>query len=520
MGDDPEPIKNKSCITCSNKFGGDLTLCPHDGTRLVSLNEENLVGTVLDDRYEMQEVLGGGGMGLVYKARHRLMNRTVAIKVLHKHMVSSPDALKRFRLEAEAVSCLNAPNILTVYDFGISNQGQPYMVMDYLAGVSLQDVLEAETHLDVQRSLDIFLQVCLALKHAHEKNIIHRDLKPSNIMLVNADGRSDFVKIVDFGIAKLLGRMDGELGNLTRTGEVFGSPLFMSPEQCRGMPLDPRTDIYSFGSVMYLTLSGKPLFEGDNVLDTFFKQSTQAPEPFSVICPELAIPPEIEAVVFKSLEKDPFARFQSMAELKAKLENVKEKLSGTQLARSTVPEEGDTLLKSQTSQNIVGSTESGAEQLATGPAIEANTSSKQVPLPRVGKRKAAVIAGCALGLLILILGSFFLGRNDGIEQEDKQNVSTGQKLMESGTPVIIKQSLKPSETAVPPINNVDASKGASLVTEKEAKAPAPGEANLLEANRAAERNKSTASHHRARSANTYTHHSLIGKAIHLIKKAL
>src|SRR6516164_5459783 len=100
MGDDPEPIKNKSCITCSNKFGGDLTLCPHDGTRLVSLNEENLVGTVLDDRYEMQEVLGGGGMGLVYKARHRLMNRTVAIKVLHKHMVSSPDALKRFRLEA------------------------------------------------------------------------------------------------------------------------------------------------------------------------------------------------------------------------------------------------------------------------------------------------------------------------------------------------------------------------------------------------------------------------------------
>jgi eukaryotic-like serine/threonine-protein kinase len=423
---EPERVEKKGCVTCSNEFGNEHTVCPHDGTRLTPLNQTDLIGTVLDGRYEMQEVLGGGGMGLIYKAKHRLMNRTVAIKVLHKENVTSGDSLKRFRLEAEAVSSLSTPNILTVYDFGVSDQGQPYMVMDYLAGQSLEDVLDAEEHIDSLRGIAIFKQVCLALEHAHDKNIVHRDLKPSNIMLIDYGGQSDFVKIVDFGIAKLLGREDAKLEQLTRTGEIFGSPLFMSPEQCRGQPLDCRTDIYSLGSVMYVTLSGKPLFEVENVLEMFFKQSTEQPAPFSLACPQFNISVRLERIVFKALEKEPSARFQSMAELRTALESVEQELLANSKSASEVfyakrpngnvepqPVELIPLTQSIGSNN----TASGANAGSPNRTVGHQTSLALHP----DKRRLAVIAAATLGILALLSLSFQLGRGGltGEEEEKK-----------------------------------------------------------------------------------------------------
>jgi serine/threonine-protein kinase len=316
----------KGCIQCSREFTADLKVCPHDGTILTPFGGDDLVGTVLMDRYEILEVIGGGGMGLVYKARHRLMNRIVAIKMLHKHMVSSADALKRFQVEAQAASCLSLPNILTIYDFGLTDEGQPYMVMDYLEGSSLGDIIEEEGHLAAARALNIFTQVCAGLSHAHQKGIIHRDLKPSNIMLVTFGDQKDFVKIVDFGIAKLLRQNEGGGEQLTKTGEVFGSPLYMSPEQCKGKQLDARSDIYSLGSVMYRSLTGSPLFEGDEVIEFLFKQVSEMPQPFRVICPGLRIPKKLEDIVFKALAKEPENRWQSMAALKDALEQVKAEL--------------------------------------------------------------------------------------------------------------------------------------------------------------------------------------------------
>ncbi|HEY9715956.1 MAG TPA: protein kinase, partial [Trichormus sp.] len=158
----------KACITCSQEFSGDDAVCPNDGTILTPLMHDRHLGTVLAGRYEILEVIGGGGMGLVYKARHTMMNRIVAIKMLHSHLTGSAEALGRFKLEAQAASCLSLPNILQIFDFGVSDEGQPYMVMDYLEGTSLADVLEAEGHLQVLRAVNIFVQACAGLAHAHQ----------------------------------------------------------------------------------------------------------------------------------------------------------------------------------------------------------------------------------------------------------------------------------------------------------------------------------------------------------------
>ncbi|MBS1954623.1 MAG: serine/threonine protein kinase [Cyanobacteria bacterium SZAS-4] len=319
------PNSKKLCICCHEEFDGELTVCPSDGTPLSQVaHEDDLVGTVFAERYEILNVIGGGGMGLVYRAKHRFMNRTVAIKVLHKTSNSASE-LKRFQLEAQAASALSIPNIVTIYDFGTSPAGEPYMVMDFLDGRSLTEILDAEGKFSVPRAVNIFIQISNALSHAHGKGIIHRDIKPSNIVLVNTETESDFVKIVDFGIAKLLDSSDPNSGNLTRTGEVFGSPLYMSPEQWRGLKLDARTDIYSLGSVMYRVLSGKNIFDDIDFLQLMYKHANEMPASFVEI--GVSIPGELESIVFKALAKDRDIRFQSMMDLVAALEQFKQSIS-------------------------------------------------------------------------------------------------------------------------------------------------------------------------------------------------
>ncbi len=216
-GPDLAPTR-KACVCCGREFLEEITRCPDDGTLLTPLADQPVIGAVLGDRYEITGVIAGGGMGTIFRAKHQLMKRTVAIKMLHPQLVSSAGTLKRFQQEAEAASCLNHPNILTVFDFGLSAQGKPYLVMDLLEGKTLASLLEAEGHLPAARSLRIFVQMTAALAHAHQKSIIHRDLKPAKIMLVDLDGDPDFVKLVDFGIAKMLSPEAGEGANLTKTG--------------------------------------------------------------------------------------------------------------------------------------------------------------------------------------------------------------------------------------------------------------------------------------------------------------
>ncbi len=310
-------VTRKACISCGQEFSGDTAVCPHDGTTLTPLVQEDMVGKIIGEKYEVLETIGGGGMGMIYKAKHILMKRIVAIKMMHPQYVSSASNLKRFQQEAQAASALSHPNILAVFDFGLTPSGAPYLVMDFLEGTNLAEVLDEVGLLPASRATNIFAQACAGLAHAHSKGVIHRDLKPGNIMLVEFDQRKDFVKIVDFGIAKVLPTGDeSESSHLTQTGEVFGSPLYMSPEQCRGRNLDTRSDIYSLGCVMYRTLSGSSPFFGQDPMECMYKQVNEAPNKFFDANPDSKVPEALEAIVFKCLAKEPGDRYQTMQELK------------------------------------------------------------------------------------------------------------------------------------------------------------------------------------------------------------
>jgi serine/threonine protein kinase len=269
--------------------------------------------------YEIQGLVGEGGMSAVYRAQHRALNKPMAIKMLHSHLVRDVVQRKRFEQEAQALFLLEHQNIVKLRDFGSTTTGKPFLIMDFLKGKPLSEILRSEGPLPVHRALQMFLQICDALDHAHGKSIIHRDIKPSNIVIVEDDGK-DSVRIVDFGIAKFA-QEDINPG-LTQTGDVFGSPLYMSPEQCLGQKLDSRSDTYAFGCVMYEVLSGKPPLAGETALATIHKHTSENPKPLQVPDCDPKLRQRLDEIIFKTLEKDPDKRYQSMALLKADLQEL------------------------------------------------------------------------------------------------------------------------------------------------------------------------------------------------------
>lgn len=280
--------------------------------------QDLLVGQTLADTYYVLSVLGFGGMSVVYKAKRLNKQRIFAVKTLRLQSLSDERTLKRFQREAELLSHLNHPRIVQVSYYGTTKRGQPYFVMDYLTGENLTSVFKNEGPMSPERVRDIFSQVCGAVDHAHRCGVVHRDLKPGNIMLMEEEGQKDFVKVVDFGIA----RFEEEAQRLTRMGEVWGSPVYMSPEQCMGAQLDVRSDIYSIGVVMYEALTGRVPHLGKNYVETMSMQIMNYPRAFSEVCPGRSFPPGLEKVVRKALEKEPDKRYQTMGELRSDLEVV------------------------------------------------------------------------------------------------------------------------------------------------------------------------------------------------------
>lgn len=312
-----QAITIRKCPGCSLELAGENAICVCDASLLVP-SQDPMLGQTLGC-YKIVEIIGRGGMGIIYKAHDQWMDRKIAIKMLHQHLVNDPLSLQRFNQEAKAAGNIEHPNVITAFDFGVAPETkQPYLVMEYLQGRSLSDVIEGEGQIEAERAVNIFIQACDALATAHAKNVLHRDLKPSNIMLVKTKDEPDFVKIVDFGIAKILPGSGKEV-QLTQTGEVFGSPLYMSPEQFVGRKLDVRTDIYAMGCVMYEALMGKAPIVGEHVLETMYKHMNEAPKKFSEMRADLKVTQKIEAVVMRALEKDPDNRFQTMCEMRDEL---------------------------------------------------------------------------------------------------------------------------------------------------------------------------------------------------------
>jgi serine/threonine protein kinase len=327
----------------------------------IQSNKKSLIGKVVADRYEVVSLIGHGAMGAVYKAKHTAIGRFFAVKTLNSRHGEDERSLKRFQQEAQAMSVLTHPNLIQISDYGHTEGGQPFFVMEYLEGVSLADHIKRNGPMPVALALPLFSQIADALAHAHSKNLIHRDLKPSNIMLIGDE--QNFAKVVDLGIAKATADQDL---HLTQTGEVFGSPLYMSPEQCQGMPVDGRSDVYSLGCLMYETLTAQPPLKGANFVQTAYKHMNEMPAPLMELRPDVSA--DVNSVVMACLAKNPDERVASMTALRDLIRQL------------------EALICSESQQNTV------AQQRTT----LANTIKGATPQPAPKPVNKALIASCSV----------------------------------------------------------------------------------------------------------------------------
>ena len=296
------------CMQCAKEFSAGTERCPNDGAELTKITDKLKEGSIFAEKYEIMRFLGAGGLSTIYLARHVHMHKNVALKLLKTHYAADTKQVQRFQRESQATCKLNHPNIVAVHDFGISQQGQPYIVMDYLNGVSLAGGIESFGAIPWRKAASIFIQICEGLEYAHANGVLHRDLKPANIMLVEENGKNTVAKIVDFGLAKTVETS----ADLTKTGELLGSPTYMSPEQCKGETADQRSDIYCMGSLMYECIVGRPAITSSNVYEAIMLQITG---PVPELPVDLGTPLWLESCILKAMSKDPEQRQQSVAEL-------------------------------------------------------------------------------------------------------------------------------------------------------------------------------------------------------------
>jgi serine/threonine-protein kinase len=354
-----------------------------------------VVGTVVGGRYFVRRLCGEGGMGRVYEAEHTDIGKRVALKILHPAYSQTPDLVERLRREARAASKISHPNVVDVTDSGTTPDGAFFFVMEYLEGVELGELIYKEGRLDLRRALHIGGQICRALQAAHDVSVIHRDLKPENVLILSRDGQKDFVKVLDFGIAKSGTDGDAAEGEgkgkgprrLTHPGMTMGTPEYMAPEQAAGRPADPRSDIYAAGGLLYEMLSGKPPYEGSNFMEILHKKATTTPASLASIRDD--VPASLDALIMRTLAKDPASRPQSMEELGRALLD-----QGGMAYPSIGKIDLDFFAAGLTGQT------SGSQAVASPPASMHSTSALLTRLRSIERKKVALAAGGLLGLVI------------------------------------------------------------------------------------------------------------------------
>lgn len=301
-------------------------------------NNDPLIDQTLDNKYHLEERLGEGGMGTVYRARHLLMDRPVAIKVLHPQFVENEAARARFQLEARAAVLLHHTNAVSVTDFGQTADGLVYIVMELLNGRTLREILAKEAPLETARATSIMLQASAAVAAAHKAGIIHRDLKPSNILVTQSAAAPAIVKVLDFGIVKLAADIldDEDASAVTLPGTPIGTPRYMAPEQYKGGDLTPAADVYSLGVILYEMLTGMAPFTGVSPVEIAIKHANDPPlRPREIVA---AIPEDMERVVLHALEKQPEARPADAAAFRGELLATAERLGLEHNAITSAPD--------------------------------------------------------------------------------------------------------------------------------------------------------------------------------------
>ena len=347
------------------------------------------LGRTLDGRYLIEKMLGEGGMGVVYLGRHKVIDKRVAIKILRGDMAADSEMVERFLNEARAASSIGNPHIVDISDFGRLDDGSTYFVMEFLDGQGLGDLVANSGVIPIPRLVHIAKQIARGLAAAHARGIVHRDLKPDNIMLIHRGSDHDFVKVLDFGIAKV----SSESGKLTRAGSVFGTPHYMSPEQAAGVPVDHRTDIYSLGVILYEMASGKVPFDADNFMGILTQHMYKSPAPIRALVPQPQdVPPGLEAVVLKALSKRPELRYASMEDLAIDLERVE---------RGMVPEAVQEMMGRSGGFNVPADY-FRKQQVPGGPTMLPATPPQQLR-PRNSALKGAIAA--AGTVVILVVGA-------------------------------------------------------------------------------------------------------------------
>ncbi len=303
------------CPQCGTRFEETLQFCPHDGSPTYEAQSRQeprtdpLIDLVVDGRYRIEKQIGAGGMGVVYMATHTVLQKKLALKVLRGDGSKDAETVQRFMQEAQAATSIGHQNIIDISDFGRLPDGSVYFVMEYLDGTSLADMIKDGGSVPTERAVHILRQIASALEAAHARGIVHRDLKPDNIIVVRRSGDPYFVKVLDFGVAKV----GGAASKLTKTGMVFGTPHYMSPEQAAGHSVDQRTDIYALGVIMYEMFTGKVPFDADTFMGILSKHMFEPPpRPTDVKGASLGT---LEQVILRSMEKNPDQRYLSMGAL-------------------------------------------------------------------------------------------------------------------------------------------------------------------------------------------------------------
>jgi serine/threonine protein kinase len=281
----------------------------------IATDPDDLSGAVLAERYRLIRILGQGGMGNVFLAEHVTTGKPLAVKVLALRWSAQPEYRDRFLREARAATRIGHEHVVEVHDFGETPNGSVFMAMELLQGEELAALVAREAPLPWPRTKSIALQVCRALYAAHEKGVLHRDIKPENCWRMRRGANRDFIKVIDFGIAKIVGDERDPNSSLTRAGTIFGTPEYMSPEQARGRPVDARSDVYATGVLIYELVTGQVPFTGETFMDVLTQQVSAEPPPPRTVAPQADIPIELEEVIAKALRKAPEDRYPSMREL-------------------------------------------------------------------------------------------------------------------------------------------------------------------------------------------------------------
>jgi eukaryotic-like serine/threonine-protein kinase len=413
-----------------------VTVSPGAEVSQVSKREADpYLGCIIDGRYSVEKMVGEGGMGVVYRCRHRIIGKKVAMKVLRADLARDQEVTERFLNEAKAASAIGNAHIIDISDFGQLPDGSTYFVMEYLEGIPLSQVVEGGKPVPVPRILDIARQLAEGLAAAHRASIVHRDLKPDNIHLVERGTSKDFVKILDFGIAKV----STAEGKLTRAGQVFGTPHYMSPEQAAGAPVDHRGDIYSLGVILYELASGKVPFDADNFMGILTQHMYKAPVPIRALVPQpQEVPPGLEAIVLKCLSKRPEQRYQSMDEVIADIDK---------LAEGLIPDAVPEMMQRSGGFNVP------ADYFKPGGKMPAPVPATPIGMPRTKSRVPlyAGLAGVAtaIGLVIAI---FAQSATSPASPEPAPSVEPAPKPVAAPPDPIVKPAQKQVVVAIEPLD--------------------------------------------------------------------